>query len=425
MAVVEQTGQYGAGGTGTTAPLYADRRLFGDPNEISELTGDVAPFTMWMNAFARDSEKDSVFKWFEHRDAWRDNRVAFFESTIAFTASDSGTAFTNLSIETTAGSNDAVTWIRAGDVIRVQDAGDNALEGNLLVTNVDSTTSIDVKVLASDPGFDVADGDKFLKIGSAFEEGSGKTSAIADEVETLWGSTQIFKELVSYTGTLEELELRGGVNEIDRLRNVAARRLAADVERSMLFGERIGGAAGVTVYSGARLATLDGTHELNTSIGMLQAVKAGNAARILDKTYAAYTYENWIDDSERIFEYGSDSKIAYCGRSAYSFLSSKVPIRNGLLSLSSGDSSFGVKVSTIESPSGDLQLMKHPMMYDNYDDFAIIVDPSNVNLVVFRDLNLEEGVQANGTDGKEDQWMFDVGLKPKLIETHSLMRFSS
>ena len=426
MAIVEVTGQYGSLGSGSSGVLNTDRRLFGDPNTIAELTTAVAPFTSFLNARQREKVSDPDFKWFEHRGAWRDTRRFFIETAISCTSSNSATAFTNISIETTAGSNDAVPWLRAGDQIRVTDGGDNSLEAGFLVTNVDSTTQVDLKLMASDPGFNIVDGDAAIKIGSSFEEGAGKTSALQDEVETLNGSTQIFKELVSITGTLEELELRGQVDEANRLRGEALDRLHADVERTLLFGERIGGAVGATVATGSRITDLDGTHPFRSSVGLQQVIKGGAASRILDKSYNAYSYENWIDDSKNVFFYNDQDKtlLGLMGLEIYSFFSAKMPIRNGLLNISNSENKFGLKVITIETPQGSLSLFKHKLMTQEWDDFGFIIDPSEMVLRVYRDLTMQDHVETPGTDGREDQWMWDVGLQPKLVEKHSLIRMS-
>ena len=63
-------------------------------------------------------------------------------------------------------------------------------------------------------------------------------------------------------------------------------------------------------------------------------------------------------------------------------------------------------------------------MVNEWKDFAFIIDPAEIKLAVFRDLSFEENVETPGTDAKEDQWLWDVGLKPKLVEKHSLLRMS-
>lgn len=412
--------------------LYSDRRKFNVSDKIAELTPSETPFLTMLVKAKKRTVNDPDIKDFEHRAHWLDN--------LTFSASANCTDVTSSKVGATVTvklkiSNDVNVALRSGSMLQILDADASNKFANVLLTgaaSLDNTASsyvFDGKLVNDTPGFAPAAGDNVLRIGSAFEEGAAKTTGYSDQLETIWASTQIFKTHYSLTNTAVKTDYYAG-SEYQRIRADKLREHKIDIERTLLFGARVGSASANPFSAPGSGTLLGSTHPLRTSHGIVNAITYGDTnigiggSREFNNTMATYSYSDFIDDMEEVFEYGSPRKAFFCGMGVISFFQ-KMAMDEAMLTIETSTSSFGLDVYTVKTPAGMLDLVWNPLLRgSSYKNFGVVVDMANVDVGVFRPTSLEMNVQTPGTDGIEEQYLSDLGLVVRLPETHSIFRFS-
>lgn len=413
----------------TSGILYGTRRKFNLGDKVAELTPSETPFLTMLSKLRKVKVNDADYNYLEHRAHWLDNVKYQIQTAGGFTASKMGATVTLY----VANTNSPMTTIKSGHILQVLDADSTAgLYANVLVTSVSSATSasgvkVTAKLITDSPGFNSASSDYVQRIGSAFEENAAKANGYTDNLETHWASTQIFKTLYGISRTLRKTKLVGG-NEYQRIRADKLREHKIDIERALIFGERNSSVSGNPFAAPGGGVQLGTNNVLRTTHGIISAIAYGASAngvggtREFNITKSSYSYSDFIDDMEEVFEYGNPKKVAMCGMGVISFFN-KMALAESQMTISSKDTKWGLKIMTIQAPAGELSLVWHPLLRGQYKDYMIIVDISNAELAVFDDTTLETNVQTPGTDGVEEQYLSDLGLVYKLPETGAIFRF--
>ena len=422
----------GARGTAQTNLLngISSRRGFSFAEQITQLVPNAAPFVSTLLQYKRKSVNDPDHKYQEHRPAWLDNRYVELNGALACSATYAGKTFDNAGGDPATITNSA--WLvdtanTAPDqryIFQLVDADDSSKFCNFLMTLVTSGTEIDLIQLTDTPGFDGAAGDKLHIIGTCFAEGTNKTTATYDLVDVRWASCQIFKTLVQASRTTMKTWVAGG-NEWDRLHSEMAIMHKVDMERDFMFGSRSintadqgtannpWGAPVATALAGGSVGTA--TLPVRTSISIQQAAHWVDSAycmggsRVFNNTMSSYTYNDFIDDMEELFEFGGESRYAFGGRGVLSFLN-KMALDSHSITISPGANEAGVNFKKFITPHGDVNFVTHPLFRGDYARKMFAVDMNNIELMVFDPTFVETGVHTPGYDGQEDQYLSDMGL---------------
>jgi len=349
-------------------------------------------------------------------------------TALSTSAANSGDAFANTAVEKTAGGGDAVSYLVADAntryVIQVISADDPSKFCNFLVTNVDSSTQVDLVLLTDTPEWDVADQDPVYILGSAYGEGTNKTYAFSDRVSQRWASCQIFKDLAKASRTTMKTWVAGG-NEWERILAETGLTHKVGIERNFFFGGRVNTDGASQDPFGAPSATaLDGTADspVRTSVSLQQAAhwadeKGMGGSRVFNCTIATYTYGDFIDDMEKLFEFGSDTRYFFGGRGVLTVLA-KMALNpeSGIQYSPDNMDEFGIKYHKFVTPHGDLKFIPHRLFRGDYSHKAFAVDMNNIKLLVFDDTFVETDTKTPGWDGIEHQYVSDMGLEIDLPE---------
>lgn len=438
--------------------LYTDRRDFYiKPNVVAELHKGVAPFTTFVSKIkTRSNVKDPQFKMFEHRSEWLDMDFYLGAAIDWYDTLGSGAwegTMANLAIEKTAGGGDAVAFLHVGDILEVRAASDgnrdlgstgvatfvhkDQVVARLLVTAVDSTTQIDVENL-SGTGADTYtcnDQDPVRVITNAQGEGTGSPTAWSDELVTVVGQCQILKTPLELTGTLANAKLRGYENERARLRDEKFKEHKMKMERMYLMGYM--GQASLTDRSvfPTNLSDSVKSNQIRMSWGIIPLIQTYGTTgyQKFNRSFANYDMAKFIDDMEARTSYFDEDMVEYA------FAGSKVLAElsktgkgtffersGGAISISEWKMTrMGLKVRTLTHPFGDMHIIHSPVMRKApYDNMMLIVDPANVERVIYRQTAYQTALQDNDLDGIKDQYFSDEGLGVTLIEKHCLFDFN-
>ena len=448
--------------------LYTDRRNFYiDPQVVKELWTDVTPFTTVIANKETRTVPDPIFKMFEHRQPWVEQsfKAAANPDNAAAGAECSG-AFAVDNIKGLSSAPDA-SWL--GLVCEVWSESDHTNKTGtprgVVLISVASTT-IKYKNIGN-ATIDPADDDVFVVVGNAHGEGGYSPEAWSDELKVVYNSCQIFKNPLEITGTLLEAALRGESSELARLRMQKSQEHKIQKERAFLFGKRVGGtglqdsaqsdgfndssALGESFadggINGPAVGTIaapagSGAGKIRTTYGIVSAIETYGESttthdnqNIFTASEASYTYSNFVDDMEKVFQYVPTSgvKKAFVGAGALGYWS-KIAGNSGFAgnngwTVNMGDmkrDALGFNYRTLETPHGMLQMIPTPALRGPYNKYMVVVDEDNLFHSQYRSPMYQTNIKTdNAYDGVKDQYMSDEGIGITNINSHSLIKITS
>ena len=425
--------------------LYTDRRdFYVSPQVVKELWTDVAPFTTVISN--RESRKvpDPIFKMFEHRNPWVKQLFLCNGDTDNLDSDN----VTNTTVTVDGASNCSIDDSLIGHICEVWTDGYGTKKGIIRVDSVTSSTVVVVNTLWTSTGSDIAlaDDDIFLVIGNAQGEGTTSPEAWSDELEVVWNSTQIFKTPLQITGSLLAASLRGESSELARLRAQKNQEHKMQKEKAFLFGKRVGGTNladardGASDESFADGGVLDSDGNLvRTTYGAVGAIETYGSSttthdyqNIFTVSEASYTYSNFVDDMEKVFQYVPEAgvKRAFVGAGALGYWS-KIAGTSGMAGNSGWTvnmsdmkrDSLGFNYKILETPHGILQLIPAPALRGPYNKYMLVVSEENLFHAQYRSPMYQTNIKTdNAFDGVKDQYMSDEGVGIQLIESHHLFK---
>ena len=426
--------------------LYTDRRdFYVSPQVVKELWTDVAPFTTVISN--RESRKvpDPIFKMFEHRNPWVKQLFLCNGDTDNLDSDNT----TNTTVTVDGASNCSIDDSLIGHICEVWTDGYGSKKGIVRVDSVTSSTVVVVNTLWTSSGSDIAlaDDDIFLIIGNAQGEGTSSPEAWADELEVVWNSTQIFKTPLQITGTLLAASLRGESSELARLRAQKNQEHKMQKEKAFLFGKRVGGTGldlqdGSSSDSFADGGVLDADGNLvRTTYGAVSAIETygdststNDYQNIFTVSEASYSYSNFVDDMEKVFQYVPEAgvKRAFVGAGALGYWS-KIAGTSGMAGNSGWTvnmsdmkrDSLGFNYKILETPHGILQLIPAPALRGPYNKYMLVISEENLFHAQYRSPMYQTNIKTdNAFDGVKDQYMSDEGVGIQLIESHHLFKIT-
>jgi len=423
---------------GASGILYTDRRDFYiSPQVTKELWTDATPYTTIVsNRSITTGLKDPIFKMFEHRSTWRKQQFAIASGDGTIPNSNDGLGSITVTDVTGLNATADSSWV--GLQVEVWDSTEATKKGVALITAV-ASAELTLKSLKA-ATITLVTGDICKVIGNAFGEGSEAADAWADELETVWGSTQIFKTAVEITGTLYEAALRGYSDELARLRKEKSIEHKIQKERAFLFGHSLNGTnlGNDTSSFGDAGRTLDGK-TVRTTQGIVSALEeygdsevASEEQNVFSLAMATYKYENFVDDMEKVFFFQPEvgAKYALAGPGAMGYWSkmdgekffagkSKWTVN---LSEERRDG-LGFNFKYLETPHGILKLVRTPAFMGNRNYNMLVISDENLSLMQYRAPKFQANIKTdNAYDGVKDQYFSDEGVGISLLESHKLFK---
>lgn len=428
------------------------QRLFGFDGVIKELCPDQAPYLTILNKLARVSVNDPDQKYTEYRASFITRPACWLGTAMTLTSAAAGTIFDDIVLYDGASSSSNTTVIKAGQIIQLVGQSSSA-------DVVTQTASFYVKgtgtsgagywklvLLTNAPGnIAVANSgatrSKFYVVSSAYGEGSAASIAKYEADITRWASTELMKERFTISEDAAKLFLPGQNDELAKQQMRALKRHKAGMERKFLYGGyRIGATAGDpysapvtatgTTSAGGAVYDADG-NRISTTTSMLQAAKTCAAITGETRVFglsSASTFKDIITNMENQFRWGSATKYAFVGAGMLTVLNNL--LLDGTLSplnrvnMQAGQDQYGINITKLMTPHGDLNLVLDRTMSQDgiYNRSMFVVDPANVELMVYRDTQLYE--LPTSADVKDYEFRSNIGLKVLLPETHGFWYYA-
>jgi hypothetical protein len=351
-------------------------------NTIAELEPSKDPLTVLTRRLNKDTCINPKFTWFE------DKLKARFD-TINNGAGYSSTA---TSIVVTNGgqwaADDLLYVTRTGEVLRVTAVSTNTLT---VLRGVGSTAAA------------LVDTDEILNIGSAAEEGALDKPAGTNNPTEAFNYTQIFRRTVDETKTARSTANRTSPNDWARQLNHEGIEHYKDIEYAALLGR-------------PSLNT-SGTNPRRTTGGFVNYATQNST-----DVGGAMTEQEFFDALRPMFRYGSGTKLAMCAAKPVDIINAYPRAK---LQIVQGEETFGLRIMQVVSPHGNLNLVTHWLLEGAvFANQIWVADLANVGYRYLhgddggRDTHMNQNIQANGADGRKDEYLTECGFKFALPLTH-------
>ena len=434
--------------TGASTVLYTDRRdFYVQPQVVKTRYAQVAPFlTAVSNWNQVTGLKDPQYKLFQFTSPWVKQ---YFQCTTGAVTTDADDAEDTLAVTITGavGMPTALGNYLVGqkfDVFaNVDSKPSGASKGTVVCTTFTSTVAINVKNLTG-ATFIIAADDWLVLSGTAFGEGTEAANPSWNELAVRWNQCGIHKTSFQLTNTLMAANLRGESSEYDRLKRVKGQEHMIKKERDLLFStSNIGiGESGDTFGDGGR--TDVGGNTIRATYGAFKAVydygtstATSDDQNIFPIPEASYSYADWVDDCEKIFDESPDGVLPmFVGAGLLSYFNKLEGSGGAGVTGNSGwtvnfpkmnserASTLGFNIREWESPHGTIQFVRTPVM--TKDPFAykagLAIDPTNISHMVFRSPQYQQNIVTdNAPDYQKNQYMSDEGIAITNIYNHNIM----
>lgn len=424
--------------------LYTDRRTFYlDQNIVKELWPSVTPFTtLASNRGMRTGLTDPIFKQFEHRSAFINQYCQQNDgSPTTLDADNTGDAVTIDGIVNLPDSSGATSaWV--GLVFEIWDSTKTTYRGTAVCTAV-SGYDITLKNLTG-AAITTGDNDYLIVVGNAHGEGASSPEAWSDELRIVWGSTQQFRTPVQVTGSLLQAAMRGYSDELARLRMEKNKEHKMHIERALLYGGSVLGANldpdANTTWGSTEAGRTDANGNLiRTTMGIVTAIEeygysdaTSDKQNIFSIPAATYSYSNFVDDMEKVFQYlpNNGVKTAFAGAKMISYFAkldqssgffSKTGFKVQLSPTQTG--SYGFNFRELTTPHGALRLVYTPALNGPRAGWMVCTTDENLSVVQYRPTQYKTNIKTdNAPDLVKDEWHDDLGVGITLIETHNLFK---
>lgn len=362
------------------------------------------PLTALTSLMKEESTDDPVFHWWEKE--LDDRRLKLGESP------DSSTGNAAWTVDNTFKS---AKIVKAGDVLMVEQTGeyvrvaaDPTADDEVTVTRAVAGTSATAFTYTS-----AGVNPYLVVVGSAFEEGSLAPSGVNYDPVEKSNYTQIFRSALEMTRTAQKTRLRTG-DQVKEAKRECLEYIGIDMERAFWFGKK-------------QATTLNG-RPIRYTAGVVPQITAGAASNVIAS--GGLIDLNWVEENmEKIFRVGSSEKLA---------IGSNIPLmaiqqavrKNSQYNIQSGVSEFGMKVTRLVSPFGELVFKTHPLFNQmrggttaSVDFLGIannlyVLDAEGLRYRYIDDLKYEKDLTAVGLDGMKSGYIAECGIELHHAKSH-------
>lgn len=375
------------------------------PNGKMPLTG----LTSLMKSRAVD---DPQFNWWEK--VITDRRLRFNADHLA---SD-----TVLTVAAASGTSGGAFSVKKGDVLWYKETDE------IMLVTADPTVDTQITVQRGFAGTTAAaidydgvgkDPHVFI-IGSAFEEASNAPKGVNLDPSKKFNYTQIFRSTLEMSRTAKETRLRTG-DHVREAKRECLEMIGMDIERAFWFGARSEG-------------TLNGKPQ-RTMGGVMRYIDPGNIRVATNDHPGGVTMEGLEEYLYNIFKVGSSEKLAVLGNRAMLTIQ-QIVRKNSHFNIQSGLREYGMNVSRLTCPFGELVLKTHPLFnqmtggttggtpYYGVESWMFVLDADELVYVYLKnsDLKYEPKLQENDLDGMKSGYIGELSLEIHHPTTHYLIK---
>jgi hypothetical protein len=289
----------------------------------------------------------------------------------------------------------------------------------MLITAVNSATNVTVvRGIGGTTGTAIGNLDVFQSIGTAFEEGGGRPSAITQKGESRVNYVQIFKNGWAVTGTTKAVKYLTG-SQLAYNRSMALGYHVEDLERAFLFGR-----PGLMTLNNKQFRLSGGiVYQIENYGGTVTTANVGGAGNMNLDTIIAFLRGIFDRNVKGL----PNERISFCGSAVVERIN-KMCRLGSQYQIMLGAEAWGIKVYKIVGINGDLNLVTHPLFVENslWKNELHVYHPGLIKKRVLRD-TWEESFSSQssnnqGNDSDEGFIAMEAGFQVQSVETMGIMR---
>src|SRR5215207_522400 len=372
-----------------------------------------APLTALTSVMKKRKVDDPVFHWWDK--SLNNRRFLQTAALGAVAANVAGSITVDATYNASTGlkKNDLLFAEQTGEIARV--SADPTATNAIPVVRGVSTGGTGVAVVFNGSGVNPY----ITCIGSAFEEGSDAPTGVNFDPNERFNNTQIFRSTLEMTRTAERTRLRTG-DQVAEAKRECLEFFSVDMERGFWFGKKGSG-------------TVNGK-PWRAMGGIFQAIEAYSAANIITADAAAGVDMDWLmARMELWFREGSQEKMFFCGSGALLTLG-EIVRKNSQMQIQSGIKEYGMEVTKITTPFGQLTGMVHPLFsqmqggtnggtaFYSHNNTMAILDMDYVRYVYLDDVQYQRDLAATGLDGLKSGYLAEASIELSFPGTHFVVK---
>jgi len=292
--------------------------------------------------------------------------------------------------------------VYAGAVVINLRTGENILVGGTSSGTLSSLT----RGIGGGAG-DIQIGDKLLYGFNAYEDGAGLGALRSIQEFNFYNFTQIIRTPFGFTGRDLQVELYGGRDEMTETKWQAIEHKKS-IEYAMAFGKR---------------HLITGTHQQTFTDGIDNRIVT-NRWNVAGTTLSERAFVEFLEVGMKWGkggnQNGSGTKYLLCSSRWLTEINAWVGDRLRYKVL---DDSIGFAAQEFNSPHGNVELIRWPLLDYYHPDRAYLLDLNHVRYVYLRgrDTKLLYDRQANDIDGKTNEYFSDCGAQTEFEHSHAAL----
>ena len=374
-------------GARNTGNILTDRLVVDMRDQIALLDPNEGPFVTFLKKAKADTRTvyNPKFEWLE------DDLIGVYTEIATAISSNSTTSVVVDSAEN----------IRPGDVILVSTE-------QMIVTAVSSNTLTVIREAGGTALASIPVDSPVRVIGKAYEENSTSPNVLSTKESVVYNYTQIFRTPIALSNTEDKAKLYGGKDRAYQRRKALIEH-KRDIANAMYFGKKA-----MDTTGDAPRRTMGGLLSFLTQ-SQAFSEEGGGTPQL---TYA--TFDEYV--AQPAFRYGSKEKLLIAGPKLMTKINSWAI--DDVLTDVSKDKTYGMRVKTLVTSYGDLQVIYDPLLAESgHADYGRVIDPENVRYCHLdgRDTKLKTNIQENDRDGIKDEYLTECSLEVRLPKTHMLL----
>lgn len=268
---------------------------------------------------------------------------------------------------------------------------------NVVVNSITDATHIVVtRGVGTVTAAAIGNGVKLYQVGNAFEEASNRPTALNINPVRITNYTQIFRNSWAVSDSVRATLMIAGDTNVSESRQDCAAFHAADIEKSLFFGQKSTG-----TRNGQPFRTMDG---LISIVSNLTYYPSSYAAVNVNTAAATTNYTQLEGFLDPVFNQATDPKVAnervlFCGGTAKKVINN-IGRLNGTYQLVDGQTSWGLQFSTFKTSRGTFRLIEHPLFNTNsaWSAMAVAVDLSTFNVAYLGDRKTQNKEYGTNND---------------------------
>lgn len=372
-----------------------------------------APLTALTSLMRSKSVDDPEYYWWDKRLNTR---------RLALSAAIANTSVTTISVTAEGSTSAGALTLKEGDLLYSEHTG----EVMRVASNPNTDTSVTVsRGFAGTTATAITSllgnvNPNLLVIGSAYEEASSAPSGVNFDPTKRYNLTQIFRNTLEMSRTAMKTNLRTG-DQVKEAKRETLELHSMDMERAFWFGKR-----SESTINGKPIRTCD---------GVLNVIDSSNIKTATTDYPAGLTMTGLEEYMYNIFKFGSNEKMGFCGNRALLTLQ-QIIRKNSTFNIQSGLKEFGMNVTRITCPFGELVLKTHPLFnyvtsgttatgtYVGMESWLFVLDLDNLEYTYLKDSDTkyEAKLETNGLDGMKSGYLTEASIRVAHPVTHYLIK---